>query len=139
MKLQYRLSSAEVSRDLPVAPNATALTLLERKERLSTFALFVPALFLVGAFLVIPVGWLFYLSFVSDGHFSLAHYARMLGYSSYATILLTTVEVSIIVTVICVVVGFPAAYLVAQLPKWPALICLSLIVIPFWTSLLVRT
>ena len=100
VKLQYRLSSAEVSRDLPVAPNATALTLLERKERLSTFALFVPALFLVGAFLVVPVGWLFYLSFVSDGHFSLAHYARMLGYSSYATILLTTVEVSIIVTVI---------------------------------------
>jgi putative spermidine/putrescine transport system permease protein/spermidine/putrescine transport system permease protein len=121
------------------ALNKAQLARLARNESLSMLALFIPALILVSVFLIVPVGWLFCLSFVSQGQLSLTHYARMLTYASYASILVATVEIAVVVTISCIVVGFPAAYLLAQLPRGMAIFCLSLIIIPFWTSLLVRT
>ena len=101
--------------------------------------LFAPAFVLLAALILAPVGWLFYLSFVEGASYSLVHYQRMLTYSSYATILWVTLKISVIVTIICVVVGYPVAYLLAQLPRSVAILCLALVVIPFWTSILVRT
>ncbi len=98
-----------------------------------------PALALVVVLVVLPVAWMFLLSFVEKGDLSLAHYARMLTYSSYSNILVTTLRISAIVTAICVLVGYPVAYLIAQLPGRLALVLISLIIIPFWTSVLVRT
>lgn len=121
------------------AQNAGLLQALERRERLIGLALFGPILLMVAVLLLIPVGWLLGLSFVEKSQFSLIHYARMIEYSSYYSILLTTFEVSLIVTLICVVLGYPCAYLIAQMPQGLAVFCLALIVIPFWTSLLVRT
>ena len=101
--------------------------------------LFSPALILLTALVLIPVAWLFYLSIVEGTQYSLVHYQRMLTYSSYASILWVTLKISVIVTFICVVLGYPVAYLLSQLPRAIALTCLSLIIIPFWTSILVRT
>jgi putative spermidine/putrescine transport system permease protein/spermidine/putrescine transport system permease protein len=101
--------------------------------------LFAPAILVVGVFLLLPVGWLFLLSIVQDSQWSLVHYARMVHYSSYLNILVTTLRVSAVVTVVCVLLGYPVAYLIAQLPRRWAMMCLSLVLIPFWTSVLVRS
>ena len=63
----------------------------------------------------------------------------MIHYSSYLNILATTLRVSAVVTIVCVLLGYPVAYLIAQLPRRLAVVCLSLVIIPFWTSVLVRT
>ena len=84
------------------ALNARTLHALGRRERLIGLALFAPILLMVAVLLLIPVGWLLGLSVVEKDQFSLVHYARMIEYSSYYSILLTTFEVSLIVTVICV-------------------------------------
>ena len=110
-----------------------------KRERGAMLLLFAPAFVLLAALVLLPVGWLFYLSFVESANYSLAHYERMLTYSSYATILWVTLKISIIVTVICVLVGYPVAYLLAQLPRAVAVLALSLVIVPFWTSILVRT
>src|SRR6185503_471780 len=60
-------------------------------------------------------------------------------YGSYARIFRTTFELSAIVTLICVLLGYPVAYLLAQLPARVASVALALVIIPFWTSVLVRT
>jgi len=90
--------------------------------------------------LVIPVGWLFYVSFIgADGTFSLENYERMIKRRSYARIFQTTFEVSLITTGLCILIGYPLAYFMSQLPlKW-ANLCLITVLLPFWTSLLVRT
>ena len=94
-------------------------------ERMRLFGLCSPALILVLVIMVIPVGWLFYLSFLSDeGAFSLEHYQRMIDSKSYARIFRTTFEVSILTTVICCLIGYPLAYFLAQLPSRAANICL---------------
>ncbi|MBO6562527.1 MAG: ABC transporter permease [Nisaea sp.] len=90
--------------------------------------------------MVIPVGWLFYLSFLSDdGNFSLEHYDRMLESKAYARIFWTTFKVSFLTTGICILLGYPLAYFLSQLPKRAAALCMLTVLLPFWTSLLVRT
>ncbi|MBI1218130.1 MAG: ABC transporter permease subunit [Rhodobacteraceae bacterium] len=111
-----------------------------RMERLRLFGLSSPALVLILVILVIPVGWLFYLSFVgSDGHFTLENYARMVSQRSYFRIFATTFRVSILTTALCIVIGYPLAYFLSQVPTRVANICMIAVLLPFWTSLLVRT
>lgn len=59
--------------------NAAGLAADARAERLALFGLCSPALLLVMVVLIVPVSWLFYVSFIgADGSFSLENYERML-------------------------------------------------------------
>lgn len=120
-------------------PNAEALHAEARRERRRIIGLSVPAFLLVMFLVVLPAGWLLGLSFVADGNLSLANYARMLEHESYATIFQTTFEISLLVTVLCVLLGYPVAYVLAQLPTRWAMVGLVFVLVPFWTSILVRT
>ncbi|MDA0909898.1 MAG: hypothetical protein O2938_10380, partial [Proteobacteria bacterium] len=63
--------------------NAKGLRQDEWLERLKLFGLGSPALILILVILVIPVGWLFYVSFIgADGSFSLENYERMIASKS---------------------------------------------------------
>ena len=123
-----------------IALNAAGLKQDERLERLKLFGLGSPALLLVLVVLVIPVGWLFYVSFIgADGTFSMENYERMLKRKSYMRIFRTTFEVSLLTTGLCILIGYPLAYFMSQLPSRIANLCLITVLLPFWTSLLVRT
>ena len=124
----------------PTRPYEDALRRDAARERLALFGLCSPALLLVLVVMVIPVGWLFWLSFIGeDGGFSLENYLRMGESKSYARIFRTTFEVSLLTTALCVLAGYPLSYFMAQLPKRIANLCMITVLLPFWTSLLVRT
>lgn len=57
----------------------------------------------------------------------------------YLTIFTRTFVISTTVTLICLVMGFPVAYLLANLPPKQANLLMIMVLLPFWTSLLVRT
>ncbi|MEY3003125.1 MAG: hypothetical protein RLZZ491_301, partial [Pseudomonadota bacterium] len=123
-----------------VRTNEAGLRRDERLERLKLFGLGSPAILLILVILVLPVGWLFYVSFIgADGNFSLENYERMLKRKSYARIFQTTFEVSFLTTGLCILIGYPLAYFIAGLPNRIANLCLITVLLPFWTSLLVRT
>jgi ABC-type spermidine/putrescine transport system permease subunit I len=125
---------------MTAAPNAGGLRRDARAERLALFGLGLPALLLVTITMVLPVAWLFWLSFLGDdGAFSLVHYARLIEQPSYARIFRATFEISAIATVICIVLGYPLAYVMSQLPPRIAALCMIGVLMPFWTSILVRT
>jgi putative spermidine/putrescine transport system permease protein len=50
-----------------------------------------------------------------------------------------TFWISALVTVFCVLLGYPVAYLLANLPLRTSNLLMILVLLPFWTSLLVRT
>jgi spermidine/putrescine transport system permease protein len=56
----------------------------------------------------------------------------------YLGILGRTVVVSVACTAICLALGYPVAYAIARSGRWKNLL-LFLVVLPFWTSFLVRT
>jgi putative spermidine/putrescine transport system permease protein len=50
-----------------------------------------------------------------------------------------TIEISFLVTVFCLILGYPVAFLLSTLPTKTSNLLLILVLLPFWTSLLVRT
>jgi spermidine/putrescine transport system permease protein len=69
--------------------------------------------------------------------FTLEHYRRFFD-PLYLDILQRTFVWSIACTVICLLLGYPVAYVIARGGRWKNLL-LFLVVLPFWTSFLVRT
>ena len=124
----------------PAGLNAAALRADERREHWQLLGLSGPALALVLLTMVLPIGWLFGLSFLADdGSLSLMHYRRMVEQPSYARIFGANFQVSLLTTGLCILLGYPLAYVLSQLPRRVANLCLIAVMLPFWTSLLVRT
>ncbi len=69
--------------------------------------------------------------------FTLEHYARFFD-PLYLQVLQRTFAWSIACTVICLLLGYPVAYVIARSGRWRTFL-LFLVVLPFWTSFLVRT
>ena len=57
----------------------------------------------------------------------------------HVTLFLRTIEISVIVTLATLLLGYPVAFLMASLPLRTSNLLLILVLLPFWTSLLVRT
>ncbi|MGD9918019.1 MAG: ABC transporter permease [Paenirhodobacter sp.] len=61
------------------------------------------------------------------------------GQAIYKKLMWRTVALSLEITAICLLLGFPIAHLLATLPMRKAMLLMILVLLPFWTSLLVRT
>jgi putative spermidine/putrescine transport system permease protein len=57
----------------------------------------------------------------------------------YVYLFVKTFLLSGLITLICLLIGFPVAHLLATLPMAKANLLMILVLLPFWTSLLVRT
>jgi len=57
----------------------------------------------------------------------------------HITLFLRTLEISTLVTLMTILLGYPVAYLLSSLPNRSANMLLILVLLPFWTSILVRT
>ena len=126
------LSSAASAPRLGAAPGEAGRS----RSALGTLALTLPALLLLLLLFVLPLGRLFALSFAGG---SLEWYAKALTGGLYTTILLLTFEIAAIVTICCLVIGYPVAFLLATTtPAWRA-IGFAFVMLPLWTSVLVRT
>lgn len=110
----------------------------QRREDRAMLLLMAPALFVVIVLLVVPLAWLSWQSIYHEGAFTLVNYRRVFT-GAYLDTFLLTFKLSIIVTGVTLLLGYPVAYFAASVsPRWSALI-LGMVILPFWTSVLVRT
>jgi ABC-type spermidine/putrescine transport system permease subunit I len=118
--------------------NAAALARNARDEQRLLLLLCVPALLIVGVIALLPMGWLSAESFVGKDGLTFDNYLRLL-HPSYRITLATTFQLAFVVTAICLLLGYPLAYLAAQMRPRSAGLVLLCVLFPFWTSVLVRT
>ncbi len=57
----------------------------------------------------------------------------------HLALLWRTIEISALVTLFCLLLGYPVAHLLSSLTPYRANLLLILVLLPFWTSILVRT
>ena len=108
-------------------------------ERLISFAFTLPCLLIVAICVLLPCAWLFYMSaFGSGGEPTWANYERIFSGGGYIRTFVTTFKVSLATVVACVLIGVPFATFINGLPQRMAMLFLAAILLPFWTSLLVR-
>jgi len=109
----------------------------QRREQGLMLALALPALLVMVLLIVLPVGWLAWQSIYHDG-FTLENYRRIISEDIYWRSFALTFEISLLVTVLALLLGYPIAYAASAAPKGLSIIILALVVLPFWTSVLVR-
>ncbi|QFT61062.1 Spermidine/putrescine transport system permease protein PotB (plasmid) [Sulfitobacter sp. THAF37] len=100
--------------------------------------LFLPAALLLGAFIVLPSFDLFRAS-VFDPEFTTKHFQRLFERGVYLDVMWRTIRVSLMVAVLCTVIGYPVAFFINLQPRRRQTILLFLILIPMWMSILIRT
>jgi len=99
-----------------------------------------PLLFFVIGIFIYPVAQILILSFFdSAGHFSLANYARIATTPVYLQTLIITFEIAGWTTGLAMLAGYPVAYLLANSSARMRDSLTLLVLMPFWTSFLVRT
>lgn len=112
----------------------------ERLERLQHLLLVVPALAVIALVVVAPLAWMVVLSFLDEaGQFTLENYRVFFTRGGYLGVIVTTFQVSLIVTLVTVLLGYPVTYLLVGLPRRLAMIAMLAIMLPYLTSILVRT
>ena len=114
-------------------------------ERLSQYTGFGPAILLFGGFFLAPMVLIVLYSFWETvnyntvHHFTFGNYSYFFSTSTYVTTLIDTVWVAAVATFLTLLAAFPLAYWLARYVR-PAIRrpLLLMIILPFWTSYLLR-
>jgi putative spermidine/putrescine transport system permease protein len=70
---------------------------------------------------------------------TLKNYRQLVADSVYLRALYNTLEISFWVTLVTLALGYPLAYLMTTVPRRARLWLIALVMVPFWTSILVRS
>lgn len=108
------------------------------RDGLTAALLVAPATLAIVVLFVIPIGYVLLLS-VTDPSVSLAHYRRLFTVPLYTNVMINTFRTSLIVTLACLALGYPLAYVMARRNDAVAAILLLAVGLSFWTGFVVRT
>lgn len=77
-----------------------------------------------------------------DGHPSLdihlKNYLYLVNDSLYVNAYLSSIRIAVISTFLCLLIGYPMAYAIARMPAATRNVALMLVILPSWTSFLIR-
>ena len=90
-------------------------------------------------FILAPVLMIAYYAFTSDGTFTLENLTGALTNEMYMQVLLRSIWIALKATVICLVLGYPIAYLLSKMKKGTASLLSVLFIVPMWMNFLLRT
>ena len=109
---------------------------MKKKSLLRSIAA-APHIFWAILFIVLPLIIVVGYAFTdADGSFS---FENIVSLSAYAPIFTLSLELSIIATAVCLIVGYPLAYIIAKSSQRAQKFYIMLLMLPMWTNLLIRT
>ena len=96
-----------------------------------------PHIFWAVLFIVLPLIIVVYYAFTdSNGNFS---FSNIMSLPDYASIFGLSFELAVIATFVCLIIGYPLAYIIAKAKPKNQKIFIMLLMLPMWTNLLIRT
>jgi ABC-type spermidine/putrescine transport system permease subunit I len=91
------------------------------------------------AFFIAPVGVMMARSFNRGGAFTLAYYQDLFTSPLYVGVMLTTFDISMLVTAAALLLGYPVAYVLATAGARVRAALLLLVILPYWLDYIVRS
>ena len=104
-----------------------------------SLVMILPALLLFLIFYFYPIIKLIPQSLIEDGAVTFQNYMRIFTEPLYYNSFLRTVFISFLAAIINLLLGYPIAYTLTRVKPKTAKLIIAIIMISFWTSLLVRT
>ena len=105
----------------------------------------IPYIVWAALMLVLPMGLIAMYSFMEQGNsiisfsFTLEHYVKFFTDKDFLLILWRSILIAVKTTVICLLLGYPAAYFIARSNEKMQNILILCVTIPMWINMLVRT
>ncbi len=99
----------------------------------------------ISVMIVVPMLLIVLYAFTQSGNdvltfrFTLDNFARFVTDSVFLSVLCRSLYIALVTTVLCVLLGYPIAYVIAQLPGRGNTVMILLITMPTWVNMLVRT
>lgn len=91
-------------------------------------------------FVVMPLVLIMIYAFQSkDGSFSMENFHRFINQPEAANTFIYSIGIALITTIICLVLGYPAAYILSRIKLSTARLVVMLFILPMWINVLVRT
>ena len=129
-----------------------------RLDRFGRWLIILPPLAFLTVFFLVPFGFAFKISFAQTAvrippftdlftshpggqvslALNLANYAYLFTDNVYAISYLYSIKTAFFSTLVCLLLGYPMAYAIARASKATQNILLLIIILPFWTSFLLR-
>lgn len=114
------------------------------KNKLALIAMVGPTVIWMLLFLMIPIVYVVFISFMTKNSYggvdfilSLDAYKSAIN-SEYLRIFFVSFKLALETTVICLAVGYPFAYIIANAPKKQKKFYILLIMLPFWINSMIR-
>ncbi|MDT0682462.1 ABC transporter permease [Roseicyclus sp. F158] len=108
-------------------------------DRAENLILALPGLLLLAVAFFVPIAQMLLLSVQGEEGLTFANFTRFLGDPYYLGVLWRTVRLSLLITAICALIGFPLAYIMARVGPRMRLWLIVLVILPLMTSVVVRT
>ena len=100
----------------------------------------IPYALFLAVFVVVPLVLIMVYAFQSkDGGFSLENFERFINQPEAANTFIYSIGIALITTIICLVLGYPAAYVLSRMRPTLARVVVMLFILPMWITVLVRT
>ena len=100
----------------------------------------LPYLIFLFIFVVVPLVLIFLYAFQdADGNFTLSNFAKFISSPEAANTFVYSIGVAIVTTVICILLGYPAAYILSNKELCRSKVLVVLFILPMWINILVRT
>jgi putative spermidine/putrescine transport system permease protein len=110
----------------------------ERRETLRHFLMLLPAVLVLAVLFAYPLLGIVNRSVYKAGY-TLDMYRQIFRVPVYLQVILATFKVSALVTMVCLALGYPLAYVLATRRPRTAQLLMIIVVLPFFTSIIVRT
>jgi len=108
-------------------------------------AMAYPYIIWMSAMIVMPMFLIVLYAFTTKGNdvttfkFTLMNFAKFFSDKVFIDVMLLSIKIAVITTVICIFLGYPAAYIIANSKEKPRAYLVLLITLPMWINMLVRT
>ena len=110
---------------------------MNKKRSLMRSIAAAPHIFWAVLFIILPLLIVVYYAFTdADGNFS---FENITSLSEYMPIFGLSIELAVIATAICLLVGYPLGYMIAKAKPKNQKLLIMLLMLPMWTNLLIRT
>ena len=108
-------------------------------DRRETWLLLAPGVSLLAVAFLLPIARMLVLSVDGPDGFTVSGFLRFFQDGYYPLILWRTVRLAALITLICAVIGFPMAYVMARCNPALRLWLVMLVILPLMTSVVIRT
>lgn len=99
----------------------------------------VPYIIFMAIFVVAPLLLVVYYSFVDDNGFTLRYFQKFFLQPDSVNTFIYSIGIALITTIVCVLVGYPAAYFMANSKYGTPKVMAMLFILPMWINVLLRT